>query len=467
MMLRRNFKYRLYPTPTQDALLRRWESVLRFLWNLCQEQRLAGLARPKEERVYLSHYEQCRQLTELLDAAPWIADVQCQARQEIVADLDKAWSRCFNGLARAPHWKRHGDAMRIFAPTATVKYDLVGDRKAGALAFAGPRYRPLGTLKIVLDRPTRGAVKSWSIKRDGDEWYATASCEIEVAEPVRVNDKAVGVDRGVALLLADSDGHKVPNVRARGALEDRIVRAQRQVDHKKRGSNNQKKARARVAKLLRRAARTREVAVNTASLRYAKSYGTVVIEKLAIGNMTASATGTVDHPGKQVAQKSGLNRAILDAGWGKFAEGLKYKVAERGGTVIEVSPSYTSQTCPGCGCVDATNRPTQSEFRCISCSYAGNADVVAAQNILTRGLAAPTPTPKTVIKTFRRGRKPKTSETAVKPTAKQPAEDSGTSRTDEAGTGDREVAHRKHERASYGKLQSFTYVRGALDWGGL
>jgi len=122
MKLRRNCKYRLYPTPAQDTLLRRWEGVLRFLWNLCNEQRLLGYSRPREERVYVSHYDQSRQMTELLEVAPWIAEVQCQARQETLADLDKAWQRCFKKLARAPHWKRRDDAMRIFAPTATVMY---------------------------------------------------------------------------------------------------------------------------------------------------------------------------------------------------------------------------------------------------------------------------------------------------------------------------------------------------------
>ena len=441
MILRRNFKYRLYPTPAQDALLRRWEGVLRFLWNLCNEQRLAGYGRSREERVYPSHYDQSKQMTELLDA-PWIADVQRHARQETLVDLDKAWSRCFKKLARAPHWKRRGGAMRIFAPTATVKHTLSGDRKTGKLTLAGPRYAPLGTLKIVLDRPVQGVVKGWSIKRDGEEWYAIAGCEIEVADPVRVNDKAVGIDRGVALFIADSDGHTVENIRARDHLEKRIARAQRSVDSKKRGSSNQKKARGRVAKLLRLAARQREHHANTQSHRYAEAYGTVVIEKLTVKNMTASASGTVEEPGSNVKQKAGLNRAILDTGWGKFAEGLKYKVAERGGTVIEVAPQYTSQTCPGCGCVDATNRLTQSEFKCVSCGFTGNADVVAAQNILAQGLAAKPPEPKRVTQTFRRGRKPKTSETAVKPTVKQPAEDSCSSGADEAGTGGREVAHR-------------------------
>ena len=322
--------------------------------------------------------------------------MQCQARQEMLADLDKAWSRCFKKLARAPHWKRHGDAMRIFAPTATVKHTLSGDRKTGKLTLAGPRYAPLGTLKIVLDRPVQGVVKGWSLKRDGEEWYAVAGCEIEIADPVRVNDKAVGIDRGIALFIADSDGATVENIRARDHLETRIARAQRRVDSKKRGSSNQKKARGRVAKLLRLAARQREHHANTQSHRYAEAYGTVVIEKLVVKNMTASASGTVEEPGSNVKQKAGLNRAILDTGWGKFAEGLKYKVAERGGTVVEVRRSTRRRRAPAAAASMRRTVSTQSEFKCVSCGFTGNADVVAAQNILARGLAAKPPEPRKV-----------------------------------------------------------------------
>jgi putative transposase len=388
-----------------------------------------GLARPKDERVFPTHYDQGREMTQLLKDNPWIEDVQCQARQEVLADLHKAWSACFNKenrQARKPHWKRKGDPMRIFAPAATVPYDLTGDRKTGKLTFGGPRYKPLGTLKIVLDRPTKGIVKGWSIKRDGQEWYAVAGCEIEIADPVPVNDKAVGIDRGIALFLADSDGRTVENIRAGGHLETRIARAQRQVDHKKRGSENQHKARAKVAKLLRLAARQREVLVHTASLYYAENYGTVVIEKLNLKNMTASAKGDEENPGSNVRQKAGLNRAMLDTAGGKFVEALKYKVDERGGRVPEVNPAGTSTTCSECGCDDPRNRPSQAVFHCISCGHEENADFNAAKNIKARGLTMAPPEPKKSKKrTFSRGRKPKVGETAVKPTAMQPAEATG------------------------------------------
>jgi putative transposase len=314
--------------------------------------------------------------------------------------------------------------MRIYAPCVTVEATSTGDRTTGVLTLGGPRYAPLGPIKVVFDRFTQGTVKSWTIKRELDnEWYVIACCEWEIADPKPVNDLTVGIDRGVKLFIADSTGRTVDNPRARDTLERRIARAQRQVDKKTKGSSNQKKARTKVARLLRLAARQREALIGFESLRYAKSFGTIVIEKLNINNMTKSAKGTEEEPGTHIAQKAGLNRAILDSGWGKFGEALKYKTAEQGGTVLEVNPAFTSQTCPKCGHVSPENRPDQATFCCVKCGYTANADVNAAVNIEVKGLSAPRPEPKKVKKTFHRGRKPKMVETAVKPTATLPVED--------------------------------------------
>jgi putative transposase len=101
--------------------------------------------------------------------------------------------------------------------------------------------------------------------------------------------------------------------------------------------------------------------------------------------MSQSARGTVDDPGHNVAAKAGLNKAILDQGWGTFRRMLEYKQQWRGGEVIAVDPRYTSQTCPVCGHVSKTNRPQQALFSCGQCGYSYHADVVAAKNILARG----------------------------------------------------------------------------------
>jgi len=408
MLLKRKYRYRIYPTEAQDQFLRGWEHTLRFIWNLCNEQWVLGVGHARCDRHYPSYYEQTRQITELLPMLPWLADVQCQARQEIVADLGKAWSSCFKKLSGKPRWKRRGAAVRIFAPTSTVKFTLIeAGKKGSTLLLHGPKYKQLGPLRIVLDRPLVGTVKSWMLKREGREWYAIAGLEIEKEQPAPVNNKVVGIDRGVVLMLADSEGRVVPNPRFGKQLERRLARAQRRLAKKKRGSKNQQKARAKVARLHRLAARRREVLVHTQSRYYAEHFGTVKIEDLNIAAMTASARGTKEAPGSQVKQKAGLNRAILDSGWGLFDLSLRYKMAENGGELLRYAPPYTSQECPHCHHVSAANRISQSLFVCEKCGYEGNADVVAARNICNKDPIEAVCDKKPRKKIFSRGRRPK------------------------------------------------------------
>ncbi|MBM6928363.1 RNA-guided endonuclease InsQ/TnpB family protein [Parasutterella secunda] len=101
--------------------------------------------------------------------------------------------------------------------------------------------------------------------------------------------------------------------------------------------------------------------------------------------MTASAAGTLNNPGHNVAQKSGLNRAILDQARGKFFQRLQWKCEQRGGIVIKVAPQYTSRTCPVCGHESKENRKSQASFKCVACGYRNNADIVGARNIKVRG----------------------------------------------------------------------------------
>ena len=113
----------------------------------------------------------------------------------------------------------------------------------------------------------------------------------------------------------------------------------------------------------------------------------IYLEDLQVLNMSKSAKGTVEAPGKNVKQKSGLNRAILDQSWYEFRRQLDYKSQWQGGFVVAVPPQNTSRTCPCCGHIAKENRLTQSNFECVECGYTENADVVGALNILERGRA--------------------------------------------------------------------------------
>ena len=103
--------------------------------------------------------------------------------------------------------------------------------------------------------------------------------------------------------------------------------------------------------------------------------------------MSRSASGSMEKKGRHVKAKSGLNKSILDQGWGMMVDMLEYKQQWRGGLLIKVNPQYTSQTCFECKHIAKENRQTQAKFECVQCSHKANADVNAAKNILSAGHA--------------------------------------------------------------------------------
>ena len=111
----------------------------------------------------------------------------------------------------------------------------------------------------------------------------------------------------------------------------------------------------------------------------------IACEDLKVANMSKSASGSMENKGRTVKAKSGLNKSILDQGWGMMIDMLEYKQQWRGGLLIKVNPRFTSQTCFDCKHIAKENRQTQARFECVKCTYVANADVNAARNILAAG----------------------------------------------------------------------------------
>lgn len=217
------------------------------------------------------------------------------------------------------------------------------------------------------------------------QWFAAVQWQLEVPDPEQSSLPTVAIDMGLAAFATLSNGSQVaPTNQGKKALRS-LRRAQRKISRRKRGSNNRSKAIKRVQKLNARAANARKDFLHKQSTIIAKNHGTVVVEALKVRSMTASARGTVEKPGRNVRQKAGLNRSILDQGWGMFRSMLRYKLADRGGKLIEVPAAYTSQTCSECGVIDPRSRVSQERFVCTGCGHAMNADHNAALNILHRG----------------------------------------------------------------------------------
>jgi putative transposase len=208
---------------------------------------------------------------------------------------------------------------------------------------------------------------------------------MDVPDPVHPATAAVGIDLGIATFAAFSDGRLHPPLNAYRHVAAKKARMQRRLSGMVKYSCNWKKQQRRIARLDIRIANCRHDFLHQLSTETSKNHAVICVEDLQVKNMSRSARGTVEEPGTNVAAKSGLNKAILDQGWGMFRRMLEYKQQWRGGELIAVSPRYTSQTCPQCGHVSKLNRPQQALFSCVGCGYTYHADVVAAINTLARG----------------------------------------------------------------------------------
>jgi transposase len=196
--------------------------------------------------------------------------------------------------------------------------------------------------------------------------------------PAPGNGQVVGIDRGVAVAAALSTGQLLHCPALTGRERTRLRRMQRRLAHAKRGSHRRGRVKHAIARLRARETDRRKDWAEKTSTGIARQFDVIRVEDLQITNMTRSAKGTRENPGRNVRQKAGLNRGILRSGWGLLVRRLEEKAP---GRVEKVSPAFTSQRCSACGEVDRASRESQAVFRCTACGFAGNADVNAAINI--------------------------------------------------------------------------------------
>jgi putative transposase len=201
-----------------------------------------------------------------------------------------------------------------------------------------------------------------------------------IPEPIPApgNGQGVGIDRGVTVSAALSTGELLHAPGLTGPQRRRVQRLQRTLARARRGSNRRGQVKHAIARLRARERDRRKDWAEKASTGIARRFDLIRVENLKIANMTRSASGTAQNPGRNVRAKAGLNRGILGSGWGLLVRRLQDKAP---GRVEKVKPQFTSQCCSACGQVDANSRESQARFACTACGYACNADVNAAKNI--------------------------------------------------------------------------------------
>ena len=378
------FKYELMPNGETRRQLRRFAGSCRFVYN-----KALALQQANHEvgEKFIGYVAMAKHLTAWRngDETPWLKDAPVHPLQQALKDLDRAYTNFFakrtdpSAALRAgfPRFKRKGsgDSFR-YPDSKQIKLDHGNSR------IFLPK---LGWIRYRNSRDVLGKLRNATVSSKGGKWFISIQTQREVELPASQATTAIGIDLGIARFATFSDGTHLEPRNSFKTHAAKLAKYQRRMAHKQKFSNNWKKAKAKVQKIHTQIANDRRDFLHKTTTTISQNHAVVFVEALRVRNMSQSAVGTVETPGKQVAQKSGLNKAILDQGWGEFRRQLDYKMAWKGGMLFAVPPHHTSQICPCCGHVSADNRQTQARFACVECGYENHADHVGAINILERG----------------------------------------------------------------------------------
>lgn len=366
-------------TDEQAVLAEQIGAVCRAVWNIGLEQRREY----RRRGAWMNYPPQAKELAQAKAEHQWLKDAPGHCLQQTLMDLDKA---CRTHGTFGVRWRSgRGWTPSFRFPEGNKMVVEKLNRRHGRVKL--PK---LGWVKFRLSRSLQGVViRSATLTREGRRWFVSFLIDDDVQAPQAhaVAGAAVGVDRGVAAAIATSDGNLIDREFLTAGERRRVVTLQRRLSRAARRGRNRDKVRAALVEVRLRERRRRQDFNAQTAHRLAEANAVVVLEDLKTKNMTRSAKGTLDQPGRNVRAKSGLNRAILAKGWHQFELALTSAARYTGTTVVKVPAAYTSQRCPHCGHVDPKSRESQAVFRCTSCAHAEHADVNAATNILAAGLA--------------------------------------------------------------------------------
>ena len=369
------FKFETMLTGAERQSVSRFAGCKRVVYNKGLDLQTANYAAGGK---YIPYESMAKNLGAWRSELNWLGAAPYHVLQQSLKDLDKAFKNFFAKRASYPVKKKkgRGDSFRHPDPKQ-IRLEQENNR------IFLPK---LGWVRYRNSRQVLGEIRNVTVSSRNGKWFISIQTRREIAQPVAEGGDE-GVDMGVIRFATLSDGTVYPplNIFKRYAAEQR--KAQQAMSRKQKFSSNWTKAKRRVQAIHVRIANARRDYLHKVSASISKNHAMVIVEDLQISNMTRSAAGTVEEPGRNVQQKSGLNNAILDQGWGEFLRQLEYKMRWTGGLFLAVPAMNTSRTCPQCGHISKDNRKSQALFACVKCGFSDNADLVAAINIKRAGHA--------------------------------------------------------------------------------
>lgn len=361
---------------------------------------------PKEKRSLAAADAAIRQARKDID---FLAVLPAQGAQAVLKTYFQSWKNCWDGRAEEPNFKgRFRSVMSVDIPQSRDlqikrvhrRWGMVNIPKVGRVRFRWTKDLPVGK-QADSDNRITGA----RLVKDGLGWHIAFRITTLDRTPEPHFGPEAGIDMGVNIPVALSDGnhhdHGRPPRLPDGTCDRdkwlnpdekaKLLRLEQRAAHRKTFRKPKEKTSRRLhrtydqIRALRAKATRRSIDwQHKTTTTLAERYSVIVVEDLHITNMTKSAKGTVENPGKNVKQKSGLNRSSLQEAWGRTVTMLTYKTARQGGALVKVPAPYTSQRCSACGFLTPGSRETQALFVCKNpdCGWTGNADHNGARNVL-------------------------------------------------------------------------------------
>lgn len=368
-----SYKYPLYPTKVQEAVLIQWEGACRWLYN---KALAANTKRYNKSKKFIFYNEMVGKLKDLKAKNPWLKEVYSQCLQQTLKTLEKAIKAVYQSDFGFPKFRCHGQSYSI-----TVPQHWTCDR--GFIYL--PKFKE--GIRFHKYRPFVGKPKELKIVKEGQQWFCVIVCQQKDKPQLKVKPSdVIGLDVGSVRLATTSD-NRFKRTQDLTKQERRKRRLQRELDRRSRKTKKgnlkreQSQRRSKTLKKLRSISRH----ISCKRKDYLHKYTSCLVDRATVVVVEdLNIKGMTSHGG---AYKKGLNRSILQQGWYNLFTMLDYKLRAKGGFLIKVNPAYTSQTCSACGCVSKKNRRSQSLFVCKDCGFTLNADQNAAQNIRNLGLA--------------------------------------------------------------------------------
>jgi putative transposase len=376
--VRRAYKFRAYLTRPQEIRAAGLLADHCDLYNAALAERRDAW---RMQQVSVTYTAQSAQLKDIRRADPagqgrHSFTAQQQTLRRLNAVFAAFYRRVAFGKVGHPRFKPYGRFDQVvFVAGDGAKWEPTGGDR-----WARATFQAVGSVKVGQHRAVRGTVKTLQLKREHRRWYVIVVAETEPA-PLPATGREVGVDVGVARFLTASDGEIVANPRFLAAAQETIADLQRRQQRARHGSGNRKRIRRKLAREWRKIRNQRRDFHHKTARALVDSCDAIGLEKLRVADITRSAAGTIEEPGRNVSQKSGLNKSILDAGWAQFLSILAGKAEEAGRRVILVNPAGTSIDCHACGA--RCTRPRQDTVICPHCGL-WDADVNGARNVYAR-----------------------------------------------------------------------------------